>query len=119
MEQELFCAVYAQLCRVLSKVSVEVGTGPGVKKITFRSLLLSKCQQEFEKNKESDMVIAELKKKVEEAIPEEKKQLEEELSEKEYRLRHKYLGNIKFIGELFKLKVSSHGNKGKMINYDW
>ena len=108
---------YAQLCRVLSKVSVEVGTGPDVKKKTFRNLLLTKCQQEFEKDKESDKVIAELKKKVEEATPEEKKQLEEELSEKEYRSRHYYLGNIRFIGELFKIKVtSSHGNKKcKMI----
>ena len=39
--------VYAQLCRVLSKVSVEVGAGPDVKKKTFRSLLLIKCQQEY------------------------------------------------------------------------
>ena len=103
---------YAQLCRVLSKVSVEVGIGPDVKKRTFRSLLLTKCQQEFEKDKDSDKVIAELKKKVEEAAPdtEEKKQLEEELSEKEYRLQHNYLGNIRFIGELFKIKVT--GNHG-------
>ena len=100
---------YAQLCRVLSKVSVEVGTGPDVKKKTFRSLLLTKCQQEFEKDKESDKVIAELKKKVEEAAPdsEEKKQLEE-LNEKEYRLRCNY---FKFIGELFKIKVpGNHGD---------
>ena len=106
---------YAQLCRVLSKVSVEVGTGPDAKKKTFRSLLLTKCQQEFEKDKESDKVLAELKKKVEEATSEEKKLLEEELSEKEYRIRRNYLGNIKFIGELFKIKVtSSYGNKYKM-----
>ena len=117
MQQELYSVAYAQLCRVLSKVSVEVGTGPDVKKKTFRSLLLTKCQQEFEKDKESDKVIAELKQKVEEAAPEEKKQLEEELSEKEYRLRRNYLGNIKFIGELFKIKVtSSHGDQYKMIN---
>ena len=97
---------YAQLCRVLSKVSVEVGTGHDVKKKTFRSLLLTKCQQEFEKDKESDKVIAKLKKKAEEAATEEeKKQLEEEIDDKEYRIRRNYLGNIKFIGELFKIKV--------------
>ena len=98
---------YAQLCRVLSKVSVEVGTGPEAKKKTFRSLLLTKCQQEFEKDKESDDALNELRKKVEEAAtPEEKKQLEEELDETEYRVRQKHLGNIKFIGELFKIKVT-------------
>ena len=103
---------YAQLCRVLSKVSVEVGADSDEKKKTFRKLLLNKCQQEFEKDKESDKVIAELKKKVEEAAPdsEERKQLEEELSEKEYQIQRKYLGNIKFIGELFKIKVT--GNHG-------
>ena len=70
----------------------------------------------FEKDKESDKAIAELKQKVEEAAPEEKKQLEEELSEKEYRLRHNYLGNIRFIGELFKVKViGSHGDKCKIL----
>ena len=92
----------------MSKVAVEVGTGPDVKK-TFRSLLLIKCQQEFEKDKESDKVIAELKKKVEEAAPdtEEKKRLEEELNEKEHQIRCNY---FKFIGELFKMKVT--GNHG-------
>jgi len=69
-------------------------------------LLLTKCQQEFEKDKESDDALNELRKKVEEAATlEEKKQLEEELDETEYRVHHKYLGNIKFIGELFKIKV--------------
>jgi len=98
---------YAQLFRVLSKVCVEVGTGPEAKKKTFRSLLLTKCQQEFEKDKESDDTLNELRKKVEEAAtPEEKKQLEEELDETEYRFRQKHLGNIKFIGELFKIKVT-------------
>ena len=98
---------YAQLCRVLSKVSVEVGTGSEAKKKTFRSILLTKCQQEFEKDKESDDALSVLRKKAEEAAaPEEKKQLEDVLEETEYRVRHKYLGNIKFIGELFKIKVT-------------
>ena len=108
--------VYAQLCRVLSKVSVEVGAGPDVKKKTFRSLLLTKCQQKFE-DKESDKVIAELKLKVEKAAPEEKKQLEEELSEKEYRSRHNYLGNIRFIGELFKVKVTDNHGMVTSVRY--
>ena len=117
LEEPNFGVAYAQLCRVLSKVVVEVGTGPDVKKKTFRSLLLTKCQQEFEKDKESDKVISELKKKVEEASLEEKKQLEEELNEKEYRTRCNYLGCIRFIGELFKIKVTScHGDQCKVMN---
>ena len=100
---------YAQLCRILStRFIVKVETGHDVKTKTFHNLLLTKCQQEFEKDKESDTVLVELKKKVKEATtPEEKKRLEEELSEKKYQLQNNYLGNIKFIGELFKLKVTS------------
>jgi len=95
-----------------------VGSGPDVKRKSFHSLLLAKCQQEFEKDKESDKVLSELKKKVEEAAtPEEKKQLEEELTEKEYQIRHNYLGIIKFIEDLFKVKVTCrHGNKCETDN---
>ncbi|XP_065890212.1 eukaryotic translation initiation factor 4 gamma 3-like isoform X2 [Dysidea avara] len=110
LEEPNFSVAYVQLCRVLSKVSVEVGTGSEAKKKTFHSILLAKCQQEFEKDKESDDALNELRKKAEEAAtPEEKKQLEEELEETEYQVRHKYLGNIKFIGELFKIKMLSEG----------
>ena len=99
--------VYAQLCRVLSKITVEVGTGPESTKKSFRSLLLNKCQQEFEKDKESDETLTELRKKVEEAATlEEKKQLEEELEEKDYHVRHNHLAIVRFIGELFKVKVN-------------
>jgi len=90
----------------LSKITVEVGTGPECTKKTFRSLLLTKCQQEFEKDKKSDETLIELRKKVEEAAtPEEKKQLEEELEERDYLIRQNYLAIVRFIGELFKVKV--------------
>jgi len=102
-----FSAVYAQLCKVLSKITIEVGTGPEIVKKSFRSLLLTKCQLEFEKDKESDETITELRKRIKEAAtPSEKKQLEEELDEKDYQLRHNYLAIVRFIGELFKIKVT-------------
>ena len=112
--------VYAHLCKVLSKVAVKVRTGPDdVKKKTFRHFLLTKCQQEFEKDKDSDMAVVELRIKfVEAASLEVKEQLEEELSEKEYRIRCNRLGNIKFIGELFKIKVTgSHGDNNMMNRF--
>lgn len=41
------CAMYAQLCMVLSKL--ELPDFPGDKKIMFQSVLLTTCQKEFEK----------------------------------------------------------------------
>jgi len=101
-----FSEVYAQLCRVLSKITVEMRTGTEYIKKNFRSLLLKRCQQEFEKSKESDETLTELGKKIKEATTsEKKKQLEEELEEKDYQVRHNHLAIVRFIGELFKIKV--------------
>jgi len=101
-----FSEVYAQLCRVLSKTTVEMGTGTESAKKSFRSFLLNKCQQEFEKDKESDETLTKLRKKIEEATTSEKKKLQEELEEKDYQVRHNYLAIVRFIGELFKVKVT-------------
>ena len=117
MQQELFSVVYAQLCRVLSKVAVEVGSGLDAKRKTFRSLLLNRCQREFEKNKDSDMALVELRVKLTEATTlEVRTRLQEELCEKEYQIRHNRLGNIKFIGELFKTKVPNNHGDNHMVN---
>jgi len=84
-----------------------MGTGTESVKKTFRSLLLNKCQQEFEKDKESDETLTKLRKKIEGATTSEKKKLEEELEEKNYQVRRNYLAIVRFIGELFKVKVTT------------
>ena len=108
IEQDMLSVACAQLSKILSSKLIKIETGCQGKRITFSNLLLAKCQQEFGKDKKSDIVVVELMKKVEEAAtPVEKKELEKELSEKKYQLQCNYLGNIKFIGELFKVKVIS------------
>ena len=56
LEEPKFSIAYANLCKVMSTIKVEVPTEPEGKPkvITFRRVLLTKCQQEFEKDKKDD-----------------------------------------------------------------
>ena len=49
----MYSTAYANLCRVLSPVKVEWTQDGKTKFITFRRVLLTKCQQEFEKDDET------------------------------------------------------------------
>lgn len=65
-------------------------------------------QIEFERNKEEDAKHSEMMEAIERAgSPEEKKQLQTELEEFDHKARKRSLGNIRFIGELFKLEMLS------------
>ncbi len=51
----IYSYAYANLCKVLSLLRVEWVSEDGTKKQTnFRRVLLTKCQQEFEKDKKDD-----------------------------------------------------------------
>lgn len=54
MEEPNFSIAYANLCKVLSPIKVEVMVEGKSKFTTFRRVLLTKCQQEFEKDKKDD-----------------------------------------------------------------
>nr|XP_020441839.1 eukaryotic translation initiation factor 4 gamma 1 [Monopterus albus] len=74
--------------------------------VNFRKLLLNRCQKEFEKDKDDDEIFEKKQKELEAASGEEEKQrLIEELADAKEKARRRSLGNIKFIGELFKLKM--------------
>ncbi len=65
-------------------------------------------QIEFERNKLEDAKHSEMNEAIENATtPEEKKQLEVELEAFDTKARRRSLGNIRFIGELFKLDMLS------------
>ncbi|KAL5490846.1 hypothetical protein EMCRGX_G016037 [Ephydatia muelleri] len=101
--------VYANLCQVLAPFDVEtVNTKGKLKTITFKRLLLSKCEQEFLKDMQEDEERKTLQKGVETAETEEiRKQRQMELEAAEMASRQRMLGNIRFIGELYKLKTLS------------
>ncbi|XP_020170804.1 eukaryotic translation initiation factor 4G [Aegilops tauschii subsp. strangulata] len=92
-----FCEMYASFCFSLA------GELPNFvkddEKITFKRLLLNKCQEEFERGEREQ---AEAEKTEEEGGM---KQSENEREEKRLRVRRRMLGNIRLIGELYKKKM--------------
>ncbi|XP_026061836.1 eukaryotic translation initiation factor 4 gamma 1-like isoform X3 [Carassius auratus] len=100
-----FSVAYANMCRCLMGLKVPTSDKPGVT-VNFRKLLLNRCQKEFEKDKDDDEIFEQKQKELDaSAENEERQRLKEELEEAKDKARRRSLGNIKFIGELFKLKM--------------
>ncbi|CAN2387968.1 Eukaryotic translation initiation factor 4 gamma 3 [Pristimantis euphronides] len=106
LDEPSFSVAYANMCRCLAALKVPMADKPG-STVNFRKLLLNRCQKEFEKDKADDDVFEKKQKDLELATtqPEEKTRLQEELEEARDKARRRSIGNIKFIGELFKLKM--------------
>ncbi|PON58866.1 Armadillo-type fold containing protein [Parasponia andersonii] len=92
-----FCEMYVCLCFHLSGELPDFSENN--EKITFKRLLLSKCQEEFERGEREQ---EEANKADEEG---EVKQSEEEREEKRIKASRRMLGNIRLIGELYKKKM--------------
>ncbi|TVU15016.1 hypothetical protein EJB05_38514 [Eragrostis curvula] len=103
-----FCEMYASFCFRLA------GDLPNFvkddEKITFKRLLLNKCQEEFERGEREQ---AEADKSEEEGAT---KQSEGEREEKRIRARRRMLGNIRLIGELYKKKMLTERIMHECIN---
>lgn len=92
-----FCEMYANFCHHLAGELPDLSVDS--EKITFKRLLLNKCQEEFERGEREE----EEANKVEEEG--EVKQSEEQREEKRLKARRRMLGNIRLIGELYKKKM--------------
>lgn len=92
-----FCEMYANFCHHLAAELPDLSVDN--EKITFKRLLLNKCQEEFERGEREE----EEANKVEEEG--EVKQTAEEREEKRLKVRRRMLGNIRLIGELYKKKM--------------
>jgi translation initiation factor 4G len=90
-----FCEMYAQFCVKLAGDLPEFTEND--EKITFKRVLLNKCQEEFERGEREQ---EEAEKDEEEHV--EIKMTPEEREEKRLKARRRMLGNIRFIGELYK-----------------
>uniref|UniRef100_A0AAY4AG58 W2 domain-containing protein n=1 Tax=Denticeps clupeoides TaxID=299321 RepID=A0AAY4AG58_9TELE len=100
-----FSVAYANMCHCLMGMKVPTSDEPGVT-VNFRKLLLIRCQKEFEKNKDDDEILEQKQKELDAAADEEEKQrLTDELEEAKDKAQQRSLGNIKLIGELFKLQM--------------
>ncbi|XP_025830115.1 eukaryotic translation initiation factor 4 gamma 3 isoform X2 [Agrilus planipennis] len=110
VDEPNFSVAYALLCRELALMQVpnseEVRKKDGQEYVNFRKLLVTRCQREFEKNSVDEEERNSKVKEIEEcADPEKKKELQLELEEYDRRLRMKSVGNIRFIGELYKQQM--------------
>ncbi|XP_029381425.1 eukaryotic translation initiation factor 4 gamma 1a [Echeneis naucrates] len=100
-----FSVAYANMCRCLMGLKVPTSDKPGLF-VNFRKLLLNRCQKEFEKDQDDDEIFEKKQKEMEASKDdEERERLRVELEEARDKARRRSLGNIKFIGELFKLKM--------------
>lgn len=71
--------------------------------VNFRKLLITRCQLEFERNSIDETKRNTMVKEIDECTDSEKrKELQVNLEEYDRRIRMKSVGNIRFIGELFK-----------------
>ncbi|XP_057541040.1 eukaryotic translation initiation factor 4G-like isoform X2 [Amaranthus tricolor] len=96
-----FCEMYANLCQRLAFWLPELSVDN--EKITFRRLLLNKCQEEFEREEREEQ--EENKADNEGEGEDETKQSEELREEMRLNARRRMLGNIRLIGELYKKKM--------------
>ncbi|XP_047203198.1 eukaryotic translation initiation factor 4 gamma 3 isoform X6 [Girardinichthys multiradiatus] len=105
IDEPSFSVAYGQMCRCLATLKVQMTDKPN-STVNFRKLLLNRCQKEFEKDKADDVVFERKQKELDSAaLATERERLQEELEEAKDKARRRSIGNIKFIGELFKLKM--------------
>ncbi|XP_077386663.1 eukaryotic translation initiation factor 4 gamma 3 isoform X1 [Festucalex cinctus] len=105
IDEPSFSVAYGHMCRCLAELRVQISDKPN-NTVNFRKLLLHRCQKEFEKDKVDDVVFEKKQKELDSADSStERERLQEELEEAKDKARRRSIGNIKFIGELFKLKM--------------
>ncbi|CAB4041113.1 eukaryotic translation initiation factor 4 gamma 1 isoform X1, partial [Paramuricea clavata] len=75
------------------------------KDVSLRNLLLNRCQKEFETQNEYEQALLEKQKQFKGLSAKERQIRKEEIDEALAKNKRRMLGNIKFLGELFKLKL--------------
>ncbi|KAL0429428.1 UNVERIFIED_CONTAM: Eukaryotic translation initiation factor 4G [Sesamum radiatum] len=103
-----FCEMYANFCFHLAADLPDLSVEN--ERITFKRLLLNKCQEEFERGEREE---EEANKAEEEG---EAKQTAEEREEKRLQARRRMLGNIRLIGELYKKRMLTERIMHECIN---
>lgn len=105
ISEPMYSALYAQVCKVMINKQVVDGAENG-QPVAFRRQLISRCQHEFEKSGQADRKRDERLTEIERCTdPERKQTLQLEFEEMGRQLRMKSVGNMKFIGELFKIHI--------------
>lgn len=104
VEEPAFSSAYASMCRELSQKKIQEENSS--KPVDFRTLLIRRCQKEFL----ADYISDEQRKKYVEDLgnaknEEEEKNVRVAFELLEQKLRRRSIGNIRFISELYNLKM--------------
>ncbi|CAN4125996.1 unnamed protein product [Withania somnifera] len=103
-----FCEMYANFCQHLAVELPDLSVDE--EKITFKRLLLNKCQEEFERGEREEQ---------EANVTNEEGEVKlsaEEREEKRVKVRRRMLGNIRLIGELYKKRMLTERIMHECIN---
>ncbi|CAH0558179.1 unnamed protein product [Brassicogethes aeneus] len=108
VDEPNFSVVYPRMCRELALIQVPTAnsTPEAPDFVNFKKLLITKCQIEFEKQS-VDESTREVKMKEIEATADadKKKDLQFELDKYDRKVTMRSVGNVRFIGELFKQQM--------------
>ncbi len=106
------------MCDVLSQKNiVEDNEQNPNRQSTFRKLLITRCQTEFDRDYMEGLDKAKYEADKAAADTEEKrKQIQDEFEDKERQARRRSKGNIRFIGELYKLHMLTTNIMHQIIN---
>merc|ERR1719191_551831 len=103
VDEPSFSVAYAMMCQELQRKKVPDELKPE-ENVIFRKLLITRCQKEFEKDYMEGLNKEKFEADMNEATNEEdKKKIKMEYEAMEMKMRKRSLGNIRFIGELYKL----------------
>ncbi|ROT79508.1 eukaryotic translation initiation factor 4 gamma [Penaeus vannamei] len=105
IDEQSFSSTYAQLCQVLSQMSVQGASNGGSSEVKFFNLIIKKCRMEFQKNDMGEFLVkmeSDLSKCTD---PARKQELKLQLELQETKLRRRAVGNLRFIGELYKVNL--------------
>ncbi|XP_046670674.1 eukaryotic translation initiation factor 4 gamma 1-like isoform X3 [Homalodisca vitripennis] len=104
VDEPNFAKCYANMCKICIKLEVPKIENGVEQRVNFRKVLITRCQTEFESSKPAELDSAKHMEEIKNCTdPEQKKELMLAYEEKERAIRMKSVGNIRFIGELFKL----------------
>ena len=108
ISEPFFAPTYAKMCQSLSQKAVLSCSTDGEKSVSFRNLLLAQCKKEFDRDGADLIGFDEKKTEIHSAKTEENKtKLKMELQDLVDKNRRRVLGNITFIGELFRVGTIS------------
>lgn len=117
-----FSVAYALMCKELCHMQVastdKTTAEEAEANYDFRKLLVTRCQMEFEKNAVDEMARITKVREIEQcADTDKKKELQALLDEADRQLRMRSVGNIRFIGELYKQEMLTANIMHKCINH--